>query len=206
MRRISNASAVRSGDGARGTEPSNLHVVSSRRRGNVIVPSISFAPIATAAARVLIVGSLPGQVSLARGEYYAQAQNAFWRIMGHTFGADPKHPYADRTEQLQRCGVALWDVCASARRAGSLDSSIDRRSVEPNDFAGFFALHPHIRLIGANGAMAAALYERLVRPGLDVRHRNIPLVVLPSTSAAHASMPYDEKLAAWSIVKLQRDQ
>ncbi len=175
------------------------------RRGHIIVPSSSFMPIATPSARVLILGSLPGRVSLARGEYYALAQNAFWRIMGHLFGAGPELHYADRVERLRRCRVAVWDVCASARRAGSLDSAIDRKSIEPNDFAGFFSRHPHIRLIGVNGGTAGRLYERLVRPGLGAASRKIPLVGLPSTSPAHAAMPYDRKLAAWRIVKLHAD-
>ena len=75
------------------------------RRGHIIVPSSSFMPIATPSARVLILGSLPGRVSLARGEYYALAQNAFWRIMGHLFGAGPELHYADRVERLRRCRV-----------------------------------------------------------------------------------------------------
>ena len=103
--------------------------------------SKGFPPVSRADARVLILGSLPGQVSLARVQYYAQPRNAFWPIMGRLFGAAPELPYEERLERLMARGVALWDVCAEGRRPGSLDQKIDRASVAPNDFAGFLAAH-----------------------------------------------------------------
>ncbi len=102
--------------------------------------SSSFPPVARADARVLILGSLPGQASLAAQEYYAQPQNAFWPLMGDFFGAGRALPYAERLERLQHSKIALWDVCASATRPGSLDQKIDFASVVPNDFARFFEL------------------------------------------------------------------
>ena len=98
------------------------------------MPSESFPPIAADGARVLILGSLPGTRSLADQQYYAQPQNAFWKMMGEFFGAGPELPYAARTERLSASGIALWDVIASAERPGSLDSSIVSRSVVVNDF------------------------------------------------------------------------
>ncbi|HEY9146188.1 MAG TPA: DNA-deoxyinosine glycosylase, partial [Thiobacillus sp.] len=66
-----------------------------------------FPPIADAHARVLILGSLPGQVSLQRQQYYAQPHNAFWKIMGRLFDAGPELPYAERMQRLVRNGIAL---------------------------------------------------------------------------------------------------
>ena len=48
----------------------------------------SFPPIVDAKARILILGSMPGKASLAAGQYYAHAQNLFWRILGDVTGAD----------------------------------------------------------------------------------------------------------------------
>lgn len=159
--------------------------------------SKGFPPVAGANARVLILGSLPGQVSLARVQYYAQPRNAFWPIMGRLFGAAPEQPYEERLARLVAQGVALWDVCAEGRRPGSLDQKIDPSSVAPNDFAAFLAAHPHIRLICFNGSTAAALFRRKVAPTLPAL---LPrTVLLPSTSPAHAAMPFERKLEIWRL-------
>ncbi|WP_324778574.1 DNA-deoxyinosine glycosylase [Thiobacillus sedimenti] len=157
-----------------------------------------FPPIADAHARILILGSLPGQVSLRQRQYYAQPHNAFWRIMGALFGAGPELPYPERTQRLLGHGIALWDVCAAAQRPGSLDAAIVHASVVPNDLAAFLASHPHIALIGFNGGKAAELYRHLVLPGLPQTLRAIPCATLPSTSPAHAAMPFEEKRARWA--------
>lgn len=123
------------------------HEAASRRgagaRSGLPAACAGFAPLASTAATVLILGTLPGRTSLARGEYYAQPRNAFWPIMGDLFGAGPDLPYAERTSRLIERRIAVWDVCASAKRAGSLDSKIAIGSILPNDFNGFFASHPH---------------------------------------------------------------
>jgi TDG/mug DNA glycosylase family protein len=164
------------------------------------MPDTCFPPIADAHARVLILGSLPGQVSLQRQQYYAHPHNAFWKIMGHLFGAGPDLPYAERTQRLMQNGVALWDVCAAAQRPGSLDAAIVHASVVPNDLAAFIESHPDIALIGFNGGKAADLYRRLVLPGLPASVAAIRTETLPSTSPAHAAMTFDDKLARWAAV------
>jgi hypoxanthine-DNA glycosylase len=157
--------------------------------------SVGFPPVAAADARVLILGSLPGAMSLARREYYAQPRNAFWTIMGALVGAVPELAYPARLERLVASRIALWDVCASGFRPGSLDSAIRPKSVVANDFAAFFAEHPQIALVCFNGAKAAALFSRLVGVELAVRR-----MVLPSTSPAHAGMPLAVKLERWRSV------
>ncbi|MBS0376022.1 MAG: DNA-deoxyinosine glycosylase [Proteobacteria bacterium] len=168
--------------------------------------SQGFPPVARRDARVLILGSLPGQESLRRREYYAQPRNAFWTLMGALVGAGPELPYALRTRRLAAAGVALWDVCASAYRAGSLDAAIDRRSVVVNDFASFLARHPDLRLVCFNGRTAAALYRRHVLPGLPAGLRTLPARELPSTSPAHASRSMAEKQRAWRCLLAALDR
>lgn len=159
-----------------------------------------FPPIADAHARMLILGSLPGQASLQRQQYYAQPRNVFWKIMGRLFDAGPDLPYAERGQRLVQNGIALWDICAAAQRPGSLDAAIVHSSVVPNDFASFFEDHPDIGLVCFNGARAAELYRRLVRPGLPAAQHAIRTATLPSTSPAHAAMPFEEKLMRWTAV------
>ena len=162
--------------------------------------SRGFPPIAAADARVLILGSLPGQVSLAQQQYYAQPYNAFWRIMGELFGAGLDLPYELRTQRLRAQRVALWDVCKAAVRPGSLDASIKLDSVIANDFMAFHRQCPGIELVCTNGGTATRLYQRLVIPRLSGRARNLPLLPLPSTSPAHAAMRFEQKLERWRAV------
>jgi TDG/mug DNA glycosylase family protein len=161
----------------------------------------SFPPIASGTPRVLILGTMPGRVSLRDRQYYAHPQNLFWRIVGGILGFDPAIPYEARVASVQSAGIAVWDVLKSCVRPSSLDSSIDAASAVPNDFATFLAEHRHIRRICFNGATAEALFMKRVRPhlvaGADVQHMR-----LPSTSPANASIPLSEKIRAWQAIVL----
>jgi hypoxanthine-DNA glycosylase len=148
----------------------------------------------------MILGSMPGGASLRAHQYYAHPRNQFWRIVGELLGFDPASPYAVRVAALCSADIALWDVLRSCIRAGSLDSAIEQHSAIPNDFAGFLAQHPQIRRICFNGAKAEALYTRLVRPQLAV-NPEMQHLRLPSTSPAHAALPFAAKLQAWQIVR-----
>jgi hypoxanthine-DNA glycosylase len=150
--------------------------------------------------RLLVVGSLPGQASLASRQYYAQPQNSFWRIVEDLYAIERTLPYRERMAALLDHGIGVWDVCASAQRPGSLDASIVRGSIVPNDFGRLFRRYPGIALACFNGATAAGLYRRLVLPSLLPPANLLRTVVLPSTSPAHAGMRYAEKLARWRSV------
>jgi hypoxanthine-DNA glycosylase len=157
--------------------------------------SWGFKPIATDNARVLILGTLPGEVSQAEQRYYAHQRNQFWRIVGSVFGFSPDLEYQERLSKLKEHGVALWDVCASARRSGSLDSAI--RSAQSNAFNHFFQSHPGIQLVCFNGKTAGRLYLRDVLPMLAEGARRFACKQLPSTSPAHAAMLFEQKLEVW---------
>lgn len=156
----------------------------------------SFPPIESAAARVLILGSMPGAMSLRLRQYYGHPQNAFWKIMGELLDFGAAATYQERTTALVRHQFAVWDVLASCVREGSLDSAIDDTTILANDFAAFFQSHPHVKRVCFNGAKAESVYRRHVLPHLATK-RVLVCVRLPSTSPAHAGMRFAAKLEAW---------
>ena len=155
-----------------------------------------FPPIANRKSRVLLLGSMPSEASLAAGRYYAYRHNQFWRIAGAILGFEPEAPYARRKAALKKAGIAVWDVVESCVREGSLDSAIRDASIRVNDFAAFLAAHPAIRRVCFNGRKAESAWRRRVEPTMpDIRKLEYRL--LPSTSPAHAGMGYRSKLREW---------
>jgi len=157
----------------------------------------SFPPIIAADAHVLILGSMPGEMSLRMEQYYAHQQNAFWKIMGELIGAGPQSDYLSRIERLKAHGIGLWDVLMSCHRQGSLDSAINITTIVPNDLASFYKGHPGITHVFFNGGKAAEVYRRDVLPSLEGKYAHLQYQQLPSTSPAHASLSYQQKLQAW---------
>lgn len=165
-----------------------------------MTPLRSFAPLADARARVLILGSMPGTASLHAQQYYAHPRNAFWTLMHPLTGIAANAAYAQRCAALIDAGIALWDVLAQCERVGSLDADIVPSSTVINDFAGFFSDHADITHVFCNGTTAATLYRRRVLPTLSGRAARLPWSCLPSTSPAHAGMTLANKQRAWQVV------
>lgn len=148
---------------------------------------------------MLILGSLPGEASLAAGRYYAHPQNQFWRLAGAAIGrADlPALDYDARLGALLSAGIGLWDTVASARRRGSLDSAI--REAEHAPLAGLLAALPALRAVAFNGGTSARIGRRLLA-GVPIA--SAPrLVDLPSSSPAYAAMPFAAKRERWLILE-----
>ena len=141
-----------------------------------------------------MLGTLPGEESLRRGEYYAHPRNLFWPIIFALFGETPPPAYSDRVCSIGAHNIALWDVCASARRVASADTTI--AAEVPNAIDALLDTHPAIRAVAFNGSGAQRLYDRHFarRPAL----RYFPL---PSTSPAHARLGFQEKLARWTVLR-----
>lgn len=151
-----------------------------------------FPPVVRADTRLLVLGSLPGAVSLARQRYYAHPQNLFWRLMSAVIGGDLLPlDYQARLEALLGAGVGLWDTVAAATRQGSLDAAI--RLHEASDLAALAATLPQLRAIGFNGATSARIGRRQLGPAPGPA-----LIDLPSSSPAYASLSFERKREAWA--------
>ena len=88
-------------------------------------PKRSMAPVGSSDARLLILGSLPGDASLAAQRYYAHPTNQFWRLLGAAINEElAALDYEARLDRLAERRIALWDVVADAVRVGSLDGAI----------------------------------------------------------------------------------
>ena len=142
---------------------------------------------------------MPGVKSLQEQEYYAHPRNAFWQIMKCLLEFDDGLDYTRRLALIQMHGIALWDVAYQCIRPGSLDSEIERNSVIPNEIARLLKATPTITTVCFNGQTAEKLFKRHF-PRL-LASAGINFITLPSTSPAHASMKFADKLDAWHIVK-----
>lgn len=154
-----------------------------------------FPPVVDANTRVLVLGSLPGEVSLAQSQYYAHKQNRFWSLMGEVIGQDLRGiDYEARLQMLLLHQVGLWDVVAQAQRQGSLDSNI--RNHASNDLLALVESLPQLVAIAFNGGTAARLGMRALQRAAG----QYQFISLPSSSAAHTK-PYVEKLQAWHALR-----
>ncbi len=159
----------------------------------------SFAPVIGTQPRVLILGSMPGVRSLHEQQYYAHPRNSFWPIMGELFSINWAHSYPQKIKQISALPLVLWDVLNSCRRDGSLDSNIQKDQLMPNAIVQLLRDYTSIRLIAFNGATAEKLFRQLIIEQLD-NPEAYTLLRLPSTSPAHASKNFQQKLDEWSAI------
>jgi TDG/mug DNA glycosylase family protein len=126
---------------------------------------------------------MPGAQSITEQKYYANPRNQFWKIIYAVLSTPFEQCYESRLEFIQNKGIALWDVIDKCRRIGSLDSNIEKASV--NDFESLYSNYPNLKLVVFNGAKAHELYKKQV--GFNRSDLNYKL--LPSTSPAACRSP-----------------
>lgn len=166
-------------------------------RADPTTPAIkkrSFPPVVDSQARVLVLGTLPGEESLRRQQYYAHPRNLFWPILFALFDAAPPADYRQKLAFAVRQRVGLWDVCALGEREASADSTI--RCEIPNTIDQLLDAHPLIRTVAFNGTAARRLHDRHFG-----RRHGIAYLALPSTSPAHARLNFADKLAQWTALR-----
>jgi hypoxanthine-DNA glycosylase len=141
---------------------------------------------------VLILGSFPGEASLAAKQYYAHPRNHFWPLVGALTGTPlATMPYRERLGALRAQGIGLWDVYVACSRRGSLDGAI--RDAEQGEVARVRHAAPALRLVCFNGQTAA----RALPAWRDAGYATL---ALPSSSPAY-TRPFAEKLARWREIR-----
>jgi hypoxanthine-DNA glycosylase len=158
---------------------------------DVDVTKTGLPPVARRDCRLFILGSLPGDASIAAGRYYAHPTNQFWRLLGDAIG-EALQPlgYDQRLRRLAARRIGLWDVIASAHRRGSLDQAI--RNAQHNAVHHLLHDFPDLEAIAHNGVTAGGAARKLLAPA-----PGIAFIDLPSSSAAN-TRPFADKAAAWA--------
>ena len=153
---------------------------------------IGLPPVLSPHTRLVVLCTFPGAASLAARQYYAHPRNQFWPLLAVLWGIDlVAMPYRQRLAALRERGLGLWDVYASCRREGSLDSAIEEP--ERNELARILRRAPLLEAIAHNGGESARAMRITAALGVPV-HR------LPSTSPANASWSFERKVETWRAV------
>lgn len=150
----------------------------------------SFPPIANEKTEIMILGSLPGEMSLELQQYYAHPRNRFWRVIAEITRSEIPQNYEEKLQLLQQNKIGVWDVVQTAKRIGSLDTNI--LDEVPNDLESFIVNHPKLKVIAFNGAKSRALFDKYF-----VRKTNLKYFALPSTSPANASFTFEKLCENW---------
>ena len=161
------------------------------RAATLAVRKRGLPPVLGRATRVLILGSFPGEASLAAKQYYAHPRNHFWPLVGALIGSPlAAMPYRRRLATLRAHGIGLWDVIVECERRGSLDGAI--RNAEHGEIDRARSVAKRLELVCFNGQTAG-------RAEPAWRSAGYATLVLPSSSPAY-TRPFEEKLAAWRAI------
>ena len=151
----------------------------------------SFPPFVNSDTEILILGTMPGAISLAQQEYYANKRNHFWPILYTLFNTLPvSEIFEEKIQFLYSNKIGLWDVLENCERKGSLDIHI--KNQKENDFESLFSEFPSITKIIFNGKESHKYF--LKKFG---QIEGITYFVMPSTSPAN-TMSFENKLKIWS--------
>jgi hypoxanthine-DNA glycosylase len=144
-------------------------------------------------SKVLILGTMPGEKSIALQQYYGNPGNYFWKILYAIFNIPFSKNYSDRLSLLRDNNIALCNVLVSCEREGSQDNKI--KNEVPNDFAHLHALYPSITHVFFESKAAEKFYSKYC-----IKYPGIKYEVLPSTSGLNARMSFEDKVILWQQV------
>lgn len=156
----------------------------------------SFLPNIDEKSEILILGSMPGEKSLAEQQYYAHPQNRFWKLMWKFCNIDNLNElnYKNKLKTLLKKKIALWDVIRSCDRNGSMDSDIQNEI--PNNIPDLLKQFPNIKVICLNGNKSYSAFKKHF-PKLQEQYN---CYKLPSTSPANAVYKLENLYKEWSVI------
>lgn len=144
-------------------------------------------------SEILILGSLPSDVSIRKQAYYQnKSKNSFWKLMHGLFGEGP-----DSKKFLMKHHIALWDCLSAANREGSLDSNISGGE-RPNNIPQLLESHPSIRRIVINGKSTARDY--FDKYFYDLHKSSIKIIIVTSSSRNTRRISFEAKLEEWKKI------
>jgi len=182
-------SSVMKNHGSRISEASKKLLASTEKA----IGKTAFAPIANENSTILILGTMPGERSLALRQYYGHAGNHFWRIIYCLLAKPFSKEYEDRKNLLLFNKIALWDVLEYCESKGSADSAIANEKA--NDFNSFYRKHPKIKHVFFSSKKAEGFYYKYVG-----KKDSIIYDILPSPSSANTWKTFEDKLQDWKLI------
>jgi TDG/mug DNA glycosylase family protein len=134
-------------------------------------------PVLDKNTKILILGSLPSDISIEKQEYYANKINDFWRILSSVFDIDLINlNYVDKIIFLKLNSIGLWDIFETSIREGSMDKDMKENIL--NNFNNILDICPKLEKIIFNGALSFKSSNKL-------EFLNVELIHLPSSSGAN---------------------
>ena len=144
-------------------------------------------------SKVLILGSLPSEISRVERFYYANPKNRFWKVLEEVF----EEKIVDKKKFLKDKKIALWDVCKSCDIDASSDASI--KNVEVNDL-NIILNNSNIKIIFLTGSVAYKYYK------IYYKDLKIPIIKLPSTSPANAKFKLDDLKVFYQAIRIWSEE
>lgn len=150
------------------------------------------APWVNEKTKVLILGTMPGDISIQQQSYYLNPRNMFWKIINNLFNSTSR--LEKSRSFLNNIGIGLWDVYKEGLRKGSLDTGFIGNP-STNEIKDLLNQYQSIKYLVFNGQKA---YKAFLKA---IGKVNIPCYVFPSTSSAYSRMTFEEKLKVWTKLK-----
>lgn len=150
----------------------------------------SFQPIISKEPEILILGSLPGDLSLEMNQYYGHPRNRFWKILFTIYHETYSEDYTERIKLIENHHLVLWDIAHSAIRKGSMD--VDIKDVIPNKIDELLEKYPSVTQIIFNGKKSEQLFKKYFQPKSQIIYTS-----LPSSSPANAQFSLERLVEIW---------